>query len=120
MAKRAAELAARERALADREGRSDAAAQPTPASQPEQLEPPRQPMSVLEHSAGRWNLIELERLAAAQRDVAPERAEEWRVYLQLLRSHADASGNLPASFDGLLNDVFEALAPLRERGSAEP
>ena len=123
LARHAGELAARERALAERDDGIEGAATPKPTAvevQTEYVEQPPEPELAGEHRRSRWNLIELERRVAAQRDVSPELADEWHVYLPLLRSHADVDGNLPDGFDGLLNDVFAALAPrLGQDDSAE-
>lgn len=106
MARKAGELAAREQALAEHDGRAQ---EPEPLPQPEP-----EPAPVADTRPSRWNLNEVERLVASRRDVSPAVLEEWRTYLPLLRSHADLDGTLPAGFDSLLNDVFAELAPGRE------
>jgi hypothetical protein len=71
-------------------------------------EPPapreEEPLEVI----GRPTLRELEELAAeAARRNRPE-AEEWAVYVGLLREHAWPDGTIPPHFDDLLRDVFGA------------
>ena len=39
----------------------------------------------------------------------PERHEDWRLYLAYLGDFADSRGTLPASFEGLVLDVFGDL-----------
>lgn len=58
---------------------------------------------------GSYNLAALERLVEANGTAPPERLDEWRSYLFFLRDHAGADGNLPASFDGLVEQTFAEL-----------
>lgn len=134
LARRAGELAARERSLTAREEGFEAAVreaerrpppepEPAPAPAPEPPPPEPEPTPPVQTSPGvaavsRWNLNELERLVRTRVDVPPETAVEWRTYLQLLREHAAVDGTLPAGFDGLLNDVFADLAPSLELDSS--
>lgn len=130
LARRAGELAARERSLTAREEGFEAAVReaerrppPEPEPAPEPPPPEPEPTPPVQTSPGvaavsRWNLNELERLVRTREDVAPETAVEWRTYLQLLREHAAVDGALPAGFDGLLNDVFADLAPSLELDSS--
>ena len=96
LARRAGELAARERA-------ATAATAATP--EPEPAPPPPRPVE----PDGGWNLNELERLVHTRGAEFPERADEWAAYLFHLRGHADADGRLPSSFDALVEDAFADL-----------
>jgi hypothetical protein len=59
-------------------------------------------------SAG-LGLTDLERLVADHGLEHPDRVDEWNSYLFFLRDHADVDGNLPRSFDDLIQDVFAPL-----------
>src|ERR687895_231288 len=39
----------------------------------------------------------------------PERADEWRAYIVFLRDFVHADGNLPATFNSLVREVFREL-----------
>lgn len=65
-------------------------------------EPERQPKPVLTAPPREWNLWELER---AVRDTG-ERHEEWSALLIHLREFANADGDLPLEFDGLVRESF--------------
>ena len=116
LAKRAGGLAQRERSVQareDEERRREAVqpAPPEPAPEPEPTRPPAVAppgVTVARRPAG-WNLNDLERAAAERRDVPRERVEEWRTYVFFLRDHAGMEGELPASFDSLVEDVFADL-----------
>jgi hypothetical protein len=64
-----------------------------------------------------WNLWEIQR---AVRDAPDdERREEWSALLIYLREFANADGNLPLEFDGLVRESFAAvLAGQREPAAA--
>jgi hypothetical protein len=113
MAQRAGRLAAREADLQRREAalREAAAAPPEPAPEPEP-EPEQQPQPPAPRAGG-WTLQALQTLTADRTHAGASAAqqEEWSTYLFLLREHAAADGTLPASFDGLVNDVFGPLPP---------
>jgi hypothetical protein len=120
LAKRAGGLAKRERALQAREEearRHEAAPskpRPEPAPSPEPVpEPTPAPATPepapLQRRGGAWNLNDLERLVAARQDAPAERMEEWRTYVFFLRDHAGIDGELPSSFDPLVEDVFADL-----------
>jgi hypothetical protein len=133
LAQKAGKLAAREQALAKRT-RGTVEPEPPRVVPSLAVEPEGQELSAAstepepaaaaaaegahERPRGRWNLTDIERLVSARTDVSPERAEEWRMYLQLLRSHASVDGTLPAGFDALVNDVFADLAPELAEGSS--
>jgi hypothetical protein len=63
-------------------------------------------------ASGSWTLQALETLTRERSLAGASTAqqEDWSTYLFLLREHADADGNLPASFDQLVNDVFGPLS----------
>ena len=77
----------------------EAVPEPEPAARP--AAPPA--------DGGAYNLTALERLVDERGGAHPDRAEEWRSYLYLLRDHASADGSLPASFDALVEETFEPL-----------
>jgi len=56
-----------------------------------------------------FNLHMLEQRVAERRREFPELSLEWDSYLLSLRAVADASGNLPASMDSLVDEVFAPL-----------
>ena len=126
LGQRAGQLAAREADLERREAvleEAEAAApepepepQPEPEPEPEEPEPEPQPEPAPAPpvaSAGGWTLHALETLvdARTQAGASAAQREEWSTYLYLLREHAAADGTLPASFDGLVKDVFGPLPP---------
>jgi hypothetical protein len=81
--------------------------EPEPAPPPVPFAPPLPP---LEGAAdGRYNLVALERLVEARAGDYPERAEEWSSYLFFLREYAGPDGNVPATFDWLIQDTFGEL-----------
>ncbi len=55
---------------------------------------------------GSTNLHDLEELVESRAAADPARAAEWRTYVLALREYADFEGNLPSSFDDLVNEVF--------------
>src|SRR4051794_29863337 len=58
--------------------------------------------------SGRPTLPQLEHLALdAERRGAPQ-AEEWAIYLPLIREHSWIDGTIPPHFDDILRDVFGA------------
>jgi hypothetical protein len=114
LARRAGELAAREKQLQRREEELAAAsARPTPSPvepEPEpEPEPEREAVSLSPTAAAESNLNALETLVRQQTSADPARIDEWNTYLFFLREHADSDGKLPASFDGLVGDVFGDL-----------
>lgn len=119
LAKRAGELAVRERALqalerhlheraeliaareaALQEAQNAPAPEPAPAAEPERV-------PVGEYSD--VELDELERLVGANKDKYPELAESWEFTLYYLREYADVDGRLPLLFDGMIDESFGAL-----------
>ena len=102
LARQAAELAAREREL------ERIAAEPPPEPEPEPAPELAVPAELL-GPAGAWNVVTLERLVAERGSEFPERIDEWRAYLFLLREHASLEGALPPSFDALVDDTFHEL-----------
>jgi hypothetical protein len=108
LAKREAKLAAAERASTA--PTTAIASPPASAAQPARAE-----------REGAFNLNELERLVAERGERYPDRLDEWRSYLFLLRGHTGLSGNLASSFDWLIHDVFgelveEAARDMRQGG----
>jgi O-antigen ligase len=97
LAKRAGKLAARE----------ETAKKPEPEPQPEPA--PVVPETVPAGDRGIWTLAKLEHLVEERAAEFPERVDEWRSYIFFLRDHADVDGGLPASFDYLVEEVFEPL-----------
>lgn len=118
LAKRAAELAVRERALQALERRlheqADAIAAREAALQEAQKAPvpAPEPERIAEGEFSETGLDELERLVAENRDQHPELAESWEFTLYHLRAYADVDGRLPLLFDGMIDEVF---GPLLER-----
>jgi capsular polysaccharide biosynthesis protein len=58
---------------------------------------------------GEWTIGDVERLLAEQGDAFPERQEELQIYLDTLRSVADAGGRLYGDVDLVIEDVFGDL-----------
>ena len=88
----------RRRLVERRQERPKAAPAPRPPPEPEPIVagPPRE-----------WNLWELER---AVRDAPDEeRREEWNALLMHLREFANADGDLPTEFDGLVRESFAVV-----------
>jgi capsular polysaccharide biosynthesis protein len=126
LAKRAGQLASRERELSSRvrelgtrpahltnqaDGLAAETREPESPSVPESRPPEpafaRDPAARAAITPGaNWNIHDLERAVAAQVDVSPEQAEEWRTYLYFLREHASVEGVLPHAFEPLILDVF--------------
>jgi capsular polysaccharide biosynthesis protein len=102
MARHAAELAVRERNLAE----DEAAAAARAAEQAAAPEPVPIPTN---GAAGTYSLTDLEVLVAKGGEEHPEKVEEWQSYLFFLRDYARSDGRIPASFDGLIADTFSEL-----------
>jgi len=126
LARRAAELSARERALGELERALHEQARELIVKQRaletleravhERLEavvqqPETEPAEAPEgeEALSTVTLYELESLVATRRDAEPESVEEWNDYLYHLREFAQPDGRLPARFDGLIEDVFGPL-----------
>jgi hypothetical protein len=107
LAEREEVLADRENALAEREGslvdREDALAEREAVPAVPERAPP------IGIRPGTWTIQDLERLVAQHGDAYPDRVEEWRYYVHFLRDHADVDGNLPATFDYLVDETFGDL-----------
>jgi hypothetical protein len=56
-----------------------------------------------------WNLNDLVQAVAQHHDAPLDRVEEWRMYVLFLRDHASVDGELPPSFDSLVEDVLADL-----------
>jgi capsular polysaccharide biosynthesis protein len=112
LARRAGDVARRERSVEahEQEARRREAPPPAPVAPPApEPAPQAAPVAVtVERRAAGWNLNDLERLVEHQ-DAPRERVEEWRTYVLFLRPHTDVDGDLPASFDSLVEDVFADL-----------
>jgi hypothetical protein len=122
---REARLAQRERELLARAAAApvpappafEPAPRPAPTPEPEPTHwaaptpPPAAPEPVRAGAVanGTFNVNDLERLVEAGRAANLDRADEWDAYLVQLEQHADAYGNLPPQFDGLVLDVFAEL-----------
>lgn len=76
---------------------------------PSAYTPPAAPPAVTQTGDGGWNLWTLERAAREQAGRDPVRDEERSFLLMYLREFADAEGNLPDEFDGLVRDSFGDL-----------
>jgi hypothetical protein len=89
---------------------------PPPPPEPEP-EPEPEPVPVVTGPPLEWNLWELQR---AVRDAPDEeRQEEWNALLMHLREFANADGDLPLEFDGLVRESFAVvLAQVREPAAA--
>ena len=89
-------------------------AEPLPPRQPELADtdetmPGPLPASGATSAPGTINLEQLQGLVAQRQGEFPDRASEWETYLFYLRDHADARGQLPRQFVGLISDVFGPL-----------
>ena len=60
-----------------------------------------------------WNLFELERLTRERAGGDVVQDEERQFLLMYLREFADADGQLPIDFDGLVRDSFGELVGAR-------
>jgi hypothetical protein len=139
LARRAGELAVREQTARDREARLEAQAlqearaapsptPPAPAPPPvapvpaAPVPPPPEPVEItaaevaaappeplVRSDGGGWNLDDLERRVASDTTASDQQREEWRTYIFFLRDHAQTNGDLPPSFDSLVEDVFGDL-----------
>jgi len=91
------------------ERRPELAAVPPPPPEPEpepEPEPAVVPLVLRDTTPRTWNIWELERLAETMDGDAA--AEERALLLVHLREFANASGDLPVEFDGLVRDAFGA------------
>jgi hypothetical protein len=99
-------------ALLKRAGPKRAAQERTSDDRPDELRsPPREPLPEPEvtEPPREWNLWDLERAVRDAGDA--ERQVEWSALLIHLREFANADGDLPPEFDGLVRESFEvALA----------
>jgi hypothetical protein len=103
----------RARSAAERRPERRRAAPPPPPPEPE---PEREP--VLADPAREWNLWELQR--AARDAPEDERREEWSALLIHLREFANADGDLPTEFDGLVRESFDVLLAAQREPAAAP
>ena len=87
-----------------------------PAPPPPPLEPEPEPVPAASVPAREWNLWELQRAARDAHD--DQRHEEWSALLMYLREFANADGDLPIEFDGLVRESFGPLLDAEEREAA--
>jgi uncharacterized protein involved in exopolysaccharide biosynthesis len=113
LARRAEELATRERVLADREAQARA---PQREREPVGAEVERRPRTqpppvpVVDPARGAFAIAYLDRILRERSHELPaERRQELRAYLAVLRPYARDDGTLPRSFDALVADVFSDL-----------
>jgi capsular polysaccharide biosynthesis protein len=127
LAKRAAAVALRERQLAEQEEElkeraaelderaarvPEPAPQPEPAPAPEPVPEPElvaPPAPVTVRQAGSWTIQQLERVVAERGTSFPDSVEEWRYYVHFLRDYAGLDGELPSSFDSLIEETFAEI-----------
>lgn len=110
-----AAVAARERALVDREQRlaererALAALEAEIAARSDALsqQPSVGPTAVAAERG--FNLDALEHTLDVRAAEFPERADEWRAYVVFLREFVQADGELPATFNSLVREVFREL-----------
>jgi hypothetical protein len=58
---------------------------------------------------GSWTIQQLERIVAERGTAHPDSVEEWRYYVHFLRDYAGIDGELPSSFDALIEETFADL-----------
>jgi hypothetical protein len=80
--------------------------------------PPPEPVDVAAEPPREWNLWELQR--AARDTPEDERREEWSAILIHLREFANADGDLPIEFDGLVRESFAVLLAAEREPAAAP
>jgi hypothetical protein len=83
-----------------------------PAAAPSPPPPAEAPVVALQqrsYVARQWNIWDLERLARAEAPSHPERRDEWAFLFVHLRQFANADGELPTEFDGLVRESFGGL-----------
>src|SRR5215217_6712686 len=89
---------------------------PPPSPQEPDLQPDSELAPVVVGPPREWNLWELQR---AVRDAAgDDRREEWGALLIHLREFANADGDLPLEFDGLVRESFAPLLVRRQEPAA--
>ncbi|MDQ3866465.1 MAG: hypothetical protein M3304_06505, partial [Actinomycetota bacterium] len=105
LAQREQALARLEALLDERLGRGVAVTAPGPDAATSLTEPvsPRVP------AICPYDLSSLDALVHERAHEFPEQLDEWRAYLFHLREFVDERGLLPASFDGLVAEVFADL-----------
>jgi hypothetical protein len=88
-----------------------AAAPPAPEPEPEPEPGPEPEVAYLPtgEAPREWNLWELERVSRQDVTADVAKTEERAYLLVYLREFAEADGNLPADFDGLVRDAFGDL-----------
>jgi hypothetical protein len=123
MAKQAAEVARRERELAELARRAaEPPPPPPPAPEPEPapvVVPEEVPVAVpppvraegtfVRPLSGGWTIPLLEQLVGERGAPYPDKVEEWNYYIVFLGEQAELNGALPASFDYLIEETFADL-----------
>ena len=97
-----------------------APAPPPPPPPPPPPEPEPEPVAVpvIAGPPREWNLWELQRAARDAGD--DDRHEEWGALLIHLREFANADGDLPLEFDGLVRESFAPLLARTQEAAAAP
>jgi hypothetical protein len=92
---------------------------PPPAPPPPPPPPPEpEPEPLVQGPPREWNLWELQRAVRAAPD--DERHEEWTALLIHLREFANADGDLPVEFDGLVRESFGSVLDGQREPAAAP
>jgi len=91
---------------------------PDPFSGPEAPPVPELAPAVVEAGSG-WTVAAVQRLLDDHGDEFPERAEEFRIYVDSFRDVADADGSLPPGVTIVVEDVFADLIELARRQMAD-
>jgi hypothetical protein len=90
-----------------------------PAPPPPPPPPPEpEPVPVFSGPPREWNLWELQRAARDAGD--DDRHEEWSAILIHLREFANADGDLPLEFDGLVRESFAPQLTRTQEAAAAP
>jgi len=95
---------------------SEAAPPPPPPPPPPEPEP--EPVPLVAGPPREWNLWELQRAVREAAD--DERHQEWSALLIHLRQFANADGDLPLEFDGLVRESFGPLLARLPEPAATP
>jgi len=83
--------------------------EPEPEPEPEPAPEPEVAYLPTDEAPREWNLWELERVSREDVTADVAKTEERAYLLMYLREFAEADGNLPADFDGLVRDTFGDL-----------
>jgi hypothetical protein len=91
---------------------------PSPPPPPPEPEPEPEPVPVITGPPREWNVWELQRAVREAAD--DDRHEEWGALLIYLREFANADGDLPLEFDGLVRESFAPLLARTQEAAAAP